>query len=211
MCAMFESFMHPFVILISVPLAMVGGMLGLRIVHSIDPTQQLDTLTMLGFVILIGIVVNNAILIVAQALNFMRGFGESPEDRVERLPPREAIVESARTRLRPIMMSMLTSVLGSLPLIVKPGAGSELYRALGAVLTGGLIVSTVFTLVVAPMLMSMAIDARMAMARLFRRDWDPGAFERLGAVEVETPAPEPHTAVRRSERGHPRETVGSAP
>ena len=73
MAALFEHFLYPFVILFSVPLAAVGGFIGLRLVRLLDPTQQLDTVTMLGFVILIGVVVNNAILILHQALNFMRG------------------------------------------------------------------------------------------------------------------------------------------
>ena len=73
MAALFENFLYPLVIMFTVPMATVGGFIGLWIVHRQDPTQQLDVLTMLGFVILIGVVVNNAILIVHQALNFMRG------------------------------------------------------------------------------------------------------------------------------------------
>ena len=115
---------------------------------------------MLGFVILIGVVVNNAILIVHQALNFMRGSD---------MPPREAIRESVRTRIRPIFMSAFTSVMGMLPLILFPGAGSELYRGLGSVIVGGLIVATVFTLLLVPSLFSLVIDARMAMGRTFKR------------------------------------------
>ena len=123
----------------SVPLATVGGFLGLRLVRHLDPTQQLDTLTMLGFIILIGVVVNNAILLVHQALNFMRGIGESEHDCCEPLSPREAIRESVKTRIRPIFMTTLTSVFGMLPLVLAPGAGSELYRGLGAVVVGGLV------------------------------------------------------------------------
>ncbi len=192
MCALFENWMYPLVILISVPLALVGGLASLRLVHTFDPLQQLDTLTMLGFVILIGTVVNNAILIVAQALNFMRGFGETQQERITRMPYREAIAESARSRLRPIMMTSSTSVLGMLPLVLQPGAGSELYRGLGAVVIGGMACSTVFTLILVPMLMSLAIDARIALSRVFGREWDPGAFVRLDEPAARTPiAPEP--------------------
>ncbi len=209
MCALFESFIYPLVIMISVPLAMVGGMAGLRVVHWYDPTQQLDTLTMLGFVILIGVVVNNAILLVAQALNFMRGFGESSEDVIQKLPPREAITESARTRLRPILMSTMTSVLGMAPLVIAPGAGSELYRGLGAVVLTGLVFSTVFTLILCPMLMSMAIDLRLGIAKLLRQDWDPGAIDRitdrLHHKKPSSPAPASVVATERV-----REPVGSA-
>jgi HAE1 family hydrophobic/amphiphilic exporter-1 len=161
--SLFESFMYPFVIMFSVPLAAAGGFLGLFLINQIDyfGYQPLDVLTMLGFVILIGIVVNNAILLVHQALNFMRDRG---------LPPREAIRESVRTRIRPIFMSTFTSVMGMLPLVLFPGAGSELYRGLGSVITGGLLVSTVFTLFLVPSLFSLVIDIRAAVGRLFRSE-----------------------------------------
>jgi HAE1 family hydrophobic/amphiphilic exporter-1 len=112
-------------------------------------------LTMLGFIILIGTVVNNAILIVHQSLNQMRGEG---------MEPREAIRASVRTRIRPIFMSVSTSVLGMLPLILFPGAGSELYRGLGSVVVGGLIVSTLFTLFMVPAMFSLSLDIRAALA-----------------------------------------------
>jgi HAE1 family hydrophobic/amphiphilic exporter-1 len=151
MAALFESFLYPLVIMFSVPLAAVGGFLGLYLVNQFLSPQPLDILTMLGFVILIGVVVNNAILVVHQALNFMRQ---------DYLAPREAIRESVQTRVRPIMMSTVTSVCGMLPLVFFPGAGSELYRGLGSVVVGGLTVSTVFTLFVVPTLFSLVLDAR---------------------------------------------------
>jgi HAE1 family hydrophobic/amphiphilic exporter-1 len=166
MAALFESFLYPFVIMFSVPLATVGGFVGLRLVRILDPTQQLDTLTMLGFVILIGVVVNNAILIVHQALNFMRGIGEGEHDVCEKLPPREAIRQSVKTRIRPIFMTTATSVCGMAPLVLAPGAGSELYRGLGAVVVGGLICSTIFTLVVVPLLFSLVLDCQAVLRRV---------------------------------------------
>ncbi len=166
MAALFENFVYPFVIMFSVPLAMTGGILGLAMVHSIDPLQQMDTLAMLGFVILIGVVVNNAILLVHQSLNFMRGFGESEDDIIEKMPYREAICESVRTRLRPIFMTTLTSLFGMLPLVLFPGEGSELYRGLGAVVLGGLACSTVFTLFLVPTLLSLILDFNTAVGRL---------------------------------------------
>ena len=169
MAALFESYLYPFVILFSVPLATVGGFAGLRLVRVLDPTQQLDTLTMLGFIILIGVVVNNAILLVHQALNFMRGIGESEHDVCEVLPPREAIRLSVQTRIRPIFMTTATSVFGMLPLVLAPGAGSELYRGLGAVVVGGLICSTIFTLVVVPLLFSLVLDIQSFLARVVLR------------------------------------------
>jgi HAE1 family hydrophobic/amphiphilic exporter-1 len=101
-------------------------------------------------VILIGTVVNNPILIVHQAINGMR----------EGLEPSEAVVESVRTRIRPIFMTLLTTVFGLLPLVLFPGAGSELYRGLGAVLIGGLLVSAVFTLVLVPALFRLTMGAK---------------------------------------------------
>jgi len=175
MAALFESFIYPFVIMFSVPMAMVGGLVGLSMVRSVHPDQQLDTLTMLGFVILIGIVVNNAILLVHQALNFMRGLGEADTDRIEPMEPREAIAESVRTRIRPIFMTTMTSVLGMLPLVIAPGSGSEIYRGLGAVVLGGLALSTIFTLLVVPLMFSLVIDVRVGWARLWGREFSEAA------------------------------------
>lgn len=149
---LFQSWTYPLVIMISVPLATFGGFIGLALVHwwsTVDrysPVQNLDMLSILGFVILAGVVVNNAILLVHQTLNFLR---DDPS-----LDPQEAIRESVKSRVRPILMSTLTSVGGMLPLVILPGAGSELYRGLGAVVVGGLVVSTVFTLVLVPTVLS---------------------------------------------------------
>ncbi len=162
MAALFEDFIYPFVILFSVPLAAVGGFIGLHWLRCVDPAQSLDVLTMLGFVILIGIVVNNAILLVYQALNYMRGFGESEEDRIQPMSPREAIRMSVRTRMRPIFMTTGTSVVGMLPLVLANESGSELYRGLGAVVLGGLSFATIFTLIVVPLLFSLVIDLKGA-------------------------------------------------
>lgn len=176
MCALFESFLYPLVIIFTVPLAIVGGFAGLKIVHEItlaDPTkapQQLDVLTMLGFVILIGVVVNNAILLVHQALNFMRGESDDNLEQsgaiLDPMSPIDAIVESVKTRTRPILMSVLTSVGGMLPLVMVPGSGSEMYRGLGSVVVGGLLVSTIFTLLLVPLLFSLVMDMRQGMATL---------------------------------------------
>jgi HAE1 family hydrophobic/amphiphilic exporter-1 len=154
MASLFGSFLYPFVIMVSVPLAAAGGFLGLSLINRFIGYQPLDVLTMLGFVILIGVVVNNAILIVHQALNFIRN---------NRMPPREAIRESVRTRIRPIFMSAFTSVVGMLPLVLMPGAGSELYRGIGSVITGGLLVATIFTIFLVPSLFSLVLDAKTAL------------------------------------------------
>lgn len=150
MASLFESFIYPFVIMFSVPLASFGGFLGLRVLN-LFTYQPLDILTMLGFVILIGIVINNAILIVHQSLNFMREEG---------LLPNDAILASVNSRIRPIFMSTMTSIFGMMPLVVLPGAGSELYRGLGSVIVGGLLVSTIFTLFLVPSVFSLVLKLR---------------------------------------------------
>jgi HAE1 family hydrophobic/amphiphilic exporter-1 len=157
LAALFESWLHPFVIIMSVPFALVGGFAALRLLHELQPEILLDVLTMLGFVILIGTIVNNPILIVHQALNYIRDEG------MER---RRAIALSTQTRVRPIFMSVITSVAGMAPLVLLGGAGSELYRGLGAVVIGGLLVSTVFTLILTPALMSLMLDAQAWVAAL---------------------------------------------
>ncbi|MHC4448896.1 MAG: efflux RND transporter permease subunit [Planctomycetota bacterium] len=154
MAALFESWLYPLVIIFSVPLGAVGGFLGLGALN-LFVYQPLDVLTMLGFVILIGTVVNNAILIVHQSLNHMRD---------EKMAPDEAVLASVRSRIRPIFMTLMTTVFGLLPLVVFPGAGSELYRGLGSVLLGGLLVSSIFTLVLTPALFRVTLTAR---TRLF--------------------------------------------
>jgi HAE1 family hydrophobic/amphiphilic exporter-1 len=150
--------------MLTVPLAVLGGFLGLAVVHEYtwrDPTvavQELDMLSILGFVILLGTVVNNGILIVHQALNYMR-YGQSNAD---------AIVESVRTRIRPILMTVITTLVGLIPLVIRPGAGAELYRGLGAVVLGGLTLSTVFTLLVIPAMLSLFVSGRGWVVRQVR-------------------------------------------
>jgi HAE1 family hydrophobic/amphiphilic exporter-1 len=148
MAALFGNFIYPLLIMLTVPLAGAGGFLGLRVLNMFIARQPMDILTMLGFVILIGVVVNNAILIVHQALNNVRYMG---------MGYREAVLESTRSRLRPIYMSASTSIFGMLPLVLFPGAGSELYRGLGSVILGGIAVSTVFTVFVIPSLLVFVI------------------------------------------------------
>lgn len=148
MSALFGNFLYPLIILFTVPLAGAGGFLGLKLENIFIAPQPLDILTMLGFVILIGVVVNNAILIVHQSLGNIREHGMAHKD---------AVLEATRTRLRPIYMSAATSIFGMLPLAVAPGPGSELYRGLGAVVLGGLALSTIFTIFVIPALLMFVI------------------------------------------------------
>ena len=166
MAALFESFLYPLVIIFSVPLAAAGGLLGLSVVNRLIAHQPMDVLTMLGFIILIGVVVNNAILVVHQALNFMDpqrlNLWASEEDRATAgMPAREAIAQSVRSRVRPIMMSMLTTTFGLLPLVLASGAGSELYRGIGSVVLGGLMLSTMFTLLLVPAIFSLMMSWKL--------------------------------------------------
>jgi HAE1 family hydrophobic/amphiphilic exporter-1 len=148
MSALFGNFVYPLVIMFTVPMAAAGGFIGLGMTNTFIAQQPLDILTMLGFIILIGIVVNNAILIVHQSLNNVR---------YNAMEHKEAIVEATRSRLRPIFMSSMTSIFGMLPLVLVPGPGSEFYRGLGSVITGGLAFSMFFTIFVTPALMYFAI------------------------------------------------------
>lgn len=177
MAALFESWLYPFVILFSVPLGAVGGLLGLWILNFFV-YQALDVITMLGFVILIGTVVNNPILIVHQSLNYIR----------EGMSSREAVPASVQTRIRPIFITTTTTVLGLLPLVVFPGAGSELYRGLGAVVLGGLLVSTLFTLFLVPAVFVLLLDAKAWLV-----NWLQSASRKLSQVTSElgqgAPAP----------------------
>jgi len=144
MSSLFGNFIYPLVIMATVPLATAGGFVGLALTNKFLAPQPLDILTMLGFIILIGIVVNNAILIVHQSLNLIKT-GEYTH--------KEAVVEATRSRIRPIYMSSITSIFGMLPLVLAPGPGSEFYRGLGSVITGGLALSTFFTIFLTPALL----------------------------------------------------------
>ena len=147
MAVLFESFIYPLIILLSVPVAAAGGIGGLAVLN-LTTFQPLDMLTLLGFVILIGIVVNNAILLVHQTLHHIRD---------EAMAATAAIKEATRNRIRPIFMSTLTSVFGMLPLVLFPGSGSELYRGLGSVVVGGLSLSAILTLLIIPPMLSMTV------------------------------------------------------
>jgi hydrophobic/amphiphilic exporter-1 (mainly G- bacteria), HAE1 family len=209
MAALYESWVYPFVIIFSVPLGAVGGLVGLKLLGWYllfqsgklppwpttleqwrmlpwTPTPQaLDVLTMLGFVILIGTVVNNAILIVDQALQLIRQDG---------VAPREAVIEGVRSRIRPMFMTTTTTVLGLLPLVLFPGAGSELYRGLGSVVLGGLLVSTLFTLFLVPAVFTLTMDVERFVLRLLGRKPDGDLIE--DEVQPEPPAIVPPPPVR---------------
>lgn len=144
MAGLFKSLKDSVLVVLSIPLATVGGVLAIRIMN-VFTFQPMDLLTMIGFIILLGLVVNNAILLVHQTR-----MGEQ-----DGLTRDEAVEQAIQLRLRPIFMSTLTSIFGMLPLLLMPGAGSVIYRGLAAVIVGGMTVSTIFTLLLLPTLLRM--------------------------------------------------------
>lgn len=168
MAALFGNFLYPIVIMFTVPLATAGGFIGLWLTNTFIAPQPLDVLTMLGFIILVGIVVNNAILIVHQSLNYIKNEG---------MEHKKAVIEATKTRIRPIYMSSLTSIFGMLPLVLIPGPGSEFYRGLGSVITGGLAFSTIFTIFVTPALLMFFIKLEQRVGKK-QNDFDAKALNK---------------------------------
>jgi len=133
-------------VILTIPMATVGGIISLRLMDLAlfaSGGQQMDLLTMIGFVILLGLVVNNAILLVYRSRDAER----------EGMSRKDAVESAVRLRLRPILMSTMTSIFGMLPLMLMPGAGTELYRGMATVIVGGMLCSTLFTLILLPSLL----------------------------------------------------------
>jgi multidrug efflux pump subunit AcrB len=163
--ALFRSFKDSLLVLLTIPMATVGGVIALRLLDLVltpGGGQQMDLLTMIGFVILLGLVVNNAILLVYRARD-----AES-----KGMSRRDAVENAVRLRLRPILMSTMTSVCGMLPLMLIPGSGTELYRGLASVIVGGMLVSGVFTLLLLPSLLRAREDVVELDQAGVRPAWD---------------------------------------
>ena len=155
--ALFRSFTDSLLVILTIPMATVGGIISLRLMDlALLSTggQQMDLLTMIGFVILLGLVVNNAILLVYRARDAER----------EGMGRRDAVESAIRLRLRPILMSTMTSIFGMLPLMLIQGSGTELYRGMAAVIVGGMLISTLFTLLLLPSLLRMKEELKPAMS-----------------------------------------------
>ena len=153
--ALFRSFRDSLLVIMTIPMATVGGIMALRLVDLAlfaKGGQNMDLLTMIGFIILLGLVVNNAILLVYRARDAER----------EGMSRRDAVESAVRLRLRPILMSTTTSIFGMLPLMLMPGAGTELYRGMASVIVGGMLVSTLFTLILLPSLLRMNEELKPA-------------------------------------------------
>jgi multidrug efflux pump subunit AcrB len=153
LAAMFRSFRDSLLVLLAMPLAMAGGVLALRAM-SLVTTQAMDLLTMIGFIILLGLVVNNAILLVMQTRAGQR----------EGLDAHKAVADAVRLRARPIYMSTLTSIFGMLPLMLIPGVGSQIYRGLATVIIGGMTLSAMFILVLLPSVLRLPVGSVGALA-----------------------------------------------
>jgi multidrug efflux pump subunit AcrB len=149
LAAQFESFIHPFTILAAVPLAVIGAVLALFLAG-----EGMNTMSLIGMVILVGIVVNDSIVKV--------DFIVQARERGSAL--RDAIVEAGRIRLRPIVMTTVTTVLGLTPMALGMGAGADLRAPLAIAVIGGLIVATLLTLIVVPVIFSVVESARIAVA-----------------------------------------------
>jgi len=159
--AVFSHWGYPLVIMTTVPIGIGGGIVGLWLFNLVGNNldlvglqafhQPFDVITMLGFLILIGTVVNNPILIVERSVANLYEKG---------MAATEAIEEAVRVRLRPVMMSTITTVFGLSPLVLLPGAGSELYRGLGAIVLFGLLFSSLVTLTILPALLALVFHVK---------------------------------------------------
>lgn len=154
LAAQFENFLLPIIIIGSIPLSLIGIVLGLLLFN-----QPIDVMVMIGVILLAGVVVNNAIVLIDFIqLTIQRG---SKRD--------DAVLESCRTRLRPILMTTMTTVLGMLPLSLGLGEGSEIYRGMAITVMFGLIFSTLLTLVVIPLLFTIIDDFIKNIRRFFKK------------------------------------------
>ena len=152
MVAIFNHWGYPLLILTSLPVGIAGGIVGLWLLNYVGQflpalgmasiVQPFDMISMLGFLILMGTVVNNPILVVHRAVdNFKAGAS-----------PLESVQEAVSTRLRPIAMSTITTLCGLAPLVLIPGAGTELYRGVGAIVMFGILGAMLVTLTMLPVL-----------------------------------------------------------
>ena len=157
--AIFTHWGYPFLIITSIPLGVAGGIVGLLMMNWVGAAlplvgikaiqQPFDMISMLGFLILMGTVVNNPILIVDRALYNLR---------THALTAKDAVMEAVASRLRPIAMSTITTICGLAPLVFIPGAGAELYRGVGAIVLFGIIATAIVTLTFLPALTIVVLE-----------------------------------------------------
>ncbi|QDP02403.1 efflux RND transporter permease subunit [Thalassotalea sp. PS06] len=159
MVAVFSNWGYPLLIMTTVPIGISGGIIGLGLFNLLGSTlpafglsayhQPFDVITMLGFLVLIGTVVNNPILIVERSIANLQQ---------QSMAIKEAIVEALSVRLRPVMMSTITTIFGLSPLVFIPGEGTELYRGLGVIVLFGLLFSSLVTLLILPAFLSLVFQ-----------------------------------------------------
>ena len=154
LASQFENFVFPIIIIGSIPLALIGVVIGLLVTN-----QPIDVMVMIGVIMLAGIVVNNAIVLI----DFIQ------MTRVRGMEREEAVIESCRTRLRPILMTTATTVFGMLPLAMGMGEGSEIYRGMAITTMFGLSFSTLLTLVVIPIFYTLVEDMNNAVIRFVKK------------------------------------------
>jgi len=154
MAALFESWLHPFTILLSLPMALVGAIIALVLAG-----MTRNIVSLIGFIMLVGLVTKNALLLVDYT-NTLRQRG---------LERAEAILTAGPTRLRPILMTTLSMIFGMLPIALKLGRAAEQRAPLGVAVIGGLLLSTVLTLVVIPVVYTLFDDLGGLLAKVRRR------------------------------------------
>jgi HAE1 family hydrophobic/amphiphilic exporter-1 len=182
---LYESFIHPFTILSGLPSAGLGALATLLLFH-----KDLDIYAFVGIIMLIGIVKKNAIMMIDFALEAQRHEGKSAL---------EAIYEGCLIRFRPIMMTTMAALMGTLPIALGVGAGAEARRPLGLAVVGGLLVSQLITLYLTPVMYT--------YMAAFQREWRPSSWAPSAhAVAGDSAVPEaPRPEERREQAGYPRE------
>ncbi len=169
MAALFNSFLHPLTIIFSVPMALVGAILALLVTGT-----SLSVVAMIGVVMLVGLVSKNAILLVDYT-NTLRNRDGYPRD--------EAILQAGPVRLRPILMTTIAMILGMLPVALRIGRASEMRAPMAIVVIGGLILSTLLTLVVIPVVYTYFDDLTHSIQRAWSRRFPAPAFVPLNGSE----------------------------
>jgi HAE1 family hydrophobic/amphiphilic exporter-1 len=169
LAAQFESLLHPFTVMLSLPLSVVGA-LGLLFLTG----RTLNIFSMIGMIMLMGLVTKNAILLVDYT-NLLRRRGMSC---------REALLRAGPVRLRPILMTACSTIAGMIPVAIGLGAGAETRSPMGTAIVGGMLTSTVLTLIVIPVVYSLMDDLSCVVKGLFSRPWGKEAD---AAVDI-TPA-----------------------
>ena len=165
MAAQFESFLHPFIIMLSIPFAFTGVILALLLTNT-----TLSIVAALGAIMLVGIVTKNGIVLI-DFINLMRERGVRLYD---------AIAQACRSRLRPVLMTSLTTILGMVPMAISAGEGSETWRPMGIAVIGGMVFSTIITMIIVPAVYAVLNrsgnrDKKKALEKQFRfmSDFDP--------------------------------------